>query len=286
MRAAAELARVLLDLDDPNLVAVLLAEEHHRAELARLLERRDVCADGQVLEDLLVHPLLDPLALLGRERLAVREVEAKLVGANSGAGLLRVLAEHLVERLVQEVGARMVRHRRVADRPRHDRANARALAEPFPSEGENLVVPDPGRADQVGAHARLVVLDEASVGDLSPTLRVERRLLELRVEGAVASIFVGEDGREDVGALVPDELAARSLEQRGGDLERAADARDLTMLRHGPAVAVDVDRLAALLRELYGQLEREPVGGGERERRLARDRVPVRERLELAQATL
>src|SRR5205814_5243530 len=36
VRAAAELARVAGDLDQPHLVPVLLAEEHHRAELARL----------------------------------------------------------------------------------------------------------------------------------------------------------------------------------------------------------------------------------------------------------
>ena len=58
------------------------------------------------------------------------------------------------------------------------------------------------------------------------------------------------------------------------------------MLGHGAPVAVDVDRLTALLRELHGQLQREPVRGGEREGRLARDRVASGERLELAQPSL
>ena len=40
VRAAAELARDAVDLDDADDVAVLLAEEHHRAELARLVDRR------------------------------------------------------------------------------------------------------------------------------------------------------------------------------------------------------------------------------------------------------
>src|SRR5204862_4660923 len=40
VRAATELARVARDLDHANLVAVLLPEEHHRAELARFLDRR------------------------------------------------------------------------------------------------------------------------------------------------------------------------------------------------------------------------------------------------------
>ena len=38
VRAAAQLARVVLDLDDAHVVAVLLAEERHRAELARLVD--------------------------------------------------------------------------------------------------------------------------------------------------------------------------------------------------------------------------------------------------------
>ena len=49
--AATELARVALDLDDAHLLAVLLAEEHHGAEVARLLDRRDERAHRVVFED-------------------------------------------------------------------------------------------------------------------------------------------------------------------------------------------------------------------------------------------
>ena len=185
---------------------------------------RHVRAHRQVLEDLLVHAQLDLLALFRTQRLAVREVEPELVGANGGARLLGVLAQHLVQRLVQEMRARVVRHRRVADRPRDDCANARSFGEPFSSEREDLVVADPGRPDQLGARVRLVMLDVARVGDLAPALRVERRLLELRLERAVPAVLVGEDSREDVCALVADELAARRLEERSRDVERAARA--------------------------------------------------------------
>src|SRR6185437_15064060 len=71
VRAAAELPRVAVDLDDPDLVAVLLAEEHHSAELARFLDRRHERADRTVLEDDLVHGVLDLLSLLGRQRLGM-----------------------------------------------------------------------------------------------------------------------------------------------------------------------------------------------------------------------
>ena len=68
VRAAAELGRVAGYLDDADDVAVLLAEEHHRAEVARLVDRRLERDDAVVLEDLLVHPLLDVVALLRCER--------------------------------------------------------------------------------------------------------------------------------------------------------------------------------------------------------------------------
>ena len=99
VRAAAQLARVVVDLDDAHLVAVLLAEEHHRAELARLVDRRHERAHGDRLEDLLVDDPLDALLLLRRERLVVREVEAQLVRAHGRAGLLDVVAEHVAQRL-------------------------------------------------------------------------------------------------------------------------------------------------------------------------------------------
>src|SRR5262249_35045536 len=92
VRAAAELAPDAVDVDDAHLVAVLLAEEHHRAELARLLDRRHVRADGVVLEHPVVDAALDLVALLGRHGLRVREVEAELVRADGGARLARVVA--------------------------------------------------------------------------------------------------------------------------------------------------------------------------------------------------
>ena len=77
-----------------------------------------------VLEDVPVHGLLDALALLGGERLGVREVETELVRADRRAGLAHVVPEHLLERLVEQVRSRVVRHRREAHTPRHARADA------------------------------------------------------------------------------------------------------------------------------------------------------------------
>jgi hypothetical protein len=55
---------------------------------------------------------------------------------------------------------------------------------------------------------------------------------------------------------------------------------------HLGQVAVNVDRLAAFLRELDGQLERKPVRRREREGLLARDRARARQLLEQAKAAL
>ena len=118
VRAAAQLDRPAADVDDAHDLAVLLAEEHHRAELARLGDRRLVDAHGQVLEDALVDAALDLGALLGGERLRMGEVEAELVGPHGGARLLDVVAEHLAQALVQQVRAGVVRLRREAHVPR------------------------------------------------------------------------------------------------------------------------------------------------------------------------
>ena len=185
MRAAAELAGEAVHLDDAHDVAVLLAEEHHRAELARLVDRRQERAHRPVLEDALVDDLLDALALLPRERLRVREVEAELVGPNGRARLAHVVAEHVLERLVQEVGRGVVGHRREAHLPGDDRAHPVAGGEALALEEERLVVAEAVGGDELGAGA--VLLDPALVADLAAALRVERRLAQLGEEEPVSS---------------------------------------------------------------------------------------------------
>src|SRR5205085_3870381 len=133
--------------------------EHHGTEIARLLDRRDERAHGMVLEDDLVDGALDALALVGAERLWMSEVEAQLVRADGGARLLDVLAEDVPQRLVQDVRRRVVGHRREAHRPWHDRAHAHPLAKPFAAEGENLVVFEARRLDELRPRAGLLVLD-------------------------------------------------------------------------------------------------------------------------------
>ena len=64
----------------------------------------------------------------GRQRGAVREVEAQLVGAHRRARLAHVVAEALAQRRVQQVGGGVVSHRRVARLVVDHRLDRRARA--------------------------------------------------------------------------------------------------------------------------------------------------------------
>ena len=179
MRASAQLAAHLGHLDHAHVVAVLLAEEHHRAQLAGVVARRDEHVEGMVGDDVLVDGPLDVGQLVRAERAGVAEVEPQLVGPHVGAGLRHVVAEPAAERGVQEVRRRVVGHRGPASLEVDVRADALA--------GMQLAVLEPGDDDLVVVDANDVLdggagrvgLDPAAVGDLAPALGVERRLAQL-----------------------------------------------------------------------------------------------------------
>ena len=136
-----------------------------------------------------------------------------LSGRTAEPACFTCVAEHLPERLVEEVRGRVVRHRREAVRPGDDGTDAVADREALAAEREHLVVADARRAHELGARARLLVLDPAGVGDLAAALRVERRLVELGVEEPVLARLERGDRRQHVGLLVADELG-RALAER------------------------------------------------------------------------
>ena len=280
VRPAAELARVARDLDDAHLVAVLLAEQHHRAELLRLLDRRHERVDGEVLEDLLVDAALDLLALVRGERLRVREVEAELVGANGRARLADVVAEDVLERLVQEMRRGVVGHGREAGVPVDDSADTIALGEALALEGQDLLVTEPIGGAENRSRARLLVLEVALVGDLAAAFRIERRIVELRLEEALVDLLVRGDRGQDVELLVAHEARLRAADVR--DLPRLGRLRDDTVLGHPARELFLVDRQPALGGQLPGELDREAVRRGERERVVAADRSAARQSLRRA----
>ena len=67
-----------------------------------------VALTALVGDDLLVGQVLDPLQLLGGDRRVVAEVEPQPVGRHQRAGLLDVVAQHLPQGPVEQVGAGVV----------------------------------------------------------------------------------------------------------------------------------------------------------------------------------
>ena len=103
MRTAAQLAAAA-DVEHAHFVAILLAEQHHRAGFLRLVYGHHASLRGSVREDLGVHDRLDLRDLLGRHRRVVREVEARALRVHERALLLHMVAKHLAQRLVHQVG--------------------------------------------------------------------------------------------------------------------------------------------------------------------------------------
>ena len=80
------------------------ARRTSRASSSRHQPRGDL----GILQHDLVGDVLDPLELFRRDRLRMREVEAQPVGRHQRALLRDVIAEHLAQRLVQQMGRGMV----------------------------------------------------------------------------------------------------------------------------------------------------------------------------------
>ena len=137
VRAAAELARHLLDLDHPHPVAVLLPEQRHRAQRLGLCARGLERVDGVARRD----PIGDPGLHVGQlglaEPLAVGEVEAQLVRPHVGARLADVRAEPLAQRRVQQMGGSVVAHGRQPRVALHGRTHRHRPGRISPSIGSS-----------------------------------------------------------------------------------------------------------------------------------------------------
>ena len=180
MGATAQLAAPrATDLDDPHVLAVGLAEQRERADLAGLRQRHVGGRHRQVLADREVGDLLDLAAGGRRQRRAPREVEAQVAGLVVGAGLQGRRAEHLAQRRVHDVRARVRLAGRDAplgvDLGEHRRAGAQRAGDDLDGVRDEPL----DRAlhvDDLQVHA--VGGDDALVGDLATGLRVERRAVE------------------------------------------------------------------------------------------------------------
>ena len=137
---------------------------------------------GSLRSDPRVDAVLDLAQLLGRQALAVREVEAQLVGADVGAGLADVRRRGARAAPRAAGASRCGCLRRVARRAVDARRRRARPARSSPSLGldhERLVVAGAHDVDDARAAVAVLALDRARVGDLAAALGVERRLGEL-----------------------------------------------------------------------------------------------------------
>ena len=124
-----------------------------------------------------------------------------------------MVTELFAERFVQEMRRRVVRHRRKTVTPRHDRTHTVADREAVTLEEQRLVVSRAHGANELRPRAGALVLDEARVRHLSPALRVERRLVELRAEATFLVRLEGRYRRQHLGLLVADEIGGRPFDR-------------------------------------------------------------------------
>ena len=109
--AAAELHGVpLAHVHHPDGVAVLLAEQGDGAPLLGLLDGENLGAYVVALQHRLVDLGGHLGELLGGEGGEVGEVEAQLIGLHQGAGLVHMVAQHLPQHRVQQVGGAVGAH--------------------------------------------------------------------------------------------------------------------------------------------------------------------------------
>src|SRR5229473_1482899 len=104
MSAAAQLAGVVADLDHPDLIPVLLAEQRQRPHRARLFQRRDERPHRQVADEHGVDLFFHVPQQRRRDRARGGEVEPEPPRGVLRARLGGRLAERAAERAVDEVG--------------------------------------------------------------------------------------------------------------------------------------------------------------------------------------
>ena len=118
-----------------------------------------------------------------------------------------MVAEHVAQRAVQQVRARVVRDRRAPPRRLHERADLLAAVQLalVDADRQGLVAVEAVDGLDHGAAAALA-LEHAGVGDLAAALGVERRLAQLHEQPAVAEVLDGAGLGQHVDRVVAAEL--------------------------------------------------------------------------------
>ena len=191
MRAAAQLDRIsvlglgarlaLAHADDADLVAVFLAEQRHRALGDRLVgASSDASRPAEFCRIMALTRSSTARDLRWRHRPRMGEIEAQPLGRDQRALLRHVRPKHLAQRLVQQMGGRVVGARRGAARMidlEVDRlADLQRAASTAPTWRNRpcsfFCVSSTAKRAPDGAR------DQPAVADLAAGLAVERRLVD------------------------------------------------------------------------------------------------------------
>ena len=108
MGSAAELCGEVSHSYDTDLIAVLLAEERHRACLLRVLQTHNVCNHRKCRTDFFIYDRFYFLDLSRSHRGEMSEVETKSVSCHKGASLLNMSSENGSQSLMEDVGRTVV----------------------------------------------------------------------------------------------------------------------------------------------------------------------------------
>ncbi len=108
MRSTTQFEGEIAELQYPHALAVFFAKNGGRPGLEGVVEIHDRDVGIGVGTDFRVDQPLDFRQFFLADRPGVGEVEPQVIGGDQRATLLHVLAQHLLERGVKQVGCRMV----------------------------------------------------------------------------------------------------------------------------------------------------------------------------------
>ena len=289
-RPAERVASTLAHGYDAHLVAILLAEQGARPGFARIVHPHHAGDDLAVLQHDVVGDVLDALQFLRRDRLGVREIEAQALRRDQRATLGNVIAEHEAQRLVQQMGRRMVGADRAAPGAidfelQRQAGLERALLHRAEMD-EQIARLLLGVGD---AETHALAGQHADIADLAAGFAVKRRLVHHHRAGLAGlqrldALAVPDQRRHDAFGdfgLVAEEFGrAELLAQRKPDLLRRdvtragpCGARLGALLVHRVGEGRDIDADAARAQRILGEVERKAIGVVQRERGLAVEHV-------------
>ncbi len=214
------------------------------------------------------------------------EIETQTLGADQRALLLHVIAERQTQRLVKQVGSRVVAHGRLTQRGVH-LGRERLAHGQTALDHDAFVEMMPGLLAGIGdLETAATGLQVAGIPHLAAGLAVERRAIQHhdallafleRVEGIALSIDDRRYRRQIFETVVTGKLGAALELERGAVVaaELAGGPRALTLRLQLALEAGLVERDTTLAADVRGQVVGEAVGIVELEDRLARQDIAL-----------